>query len=142
LIVPNTASDQELLHLRNSLPDSVTVQRVEERLSALGNCISCNDHVALVHPDLDRVRFSRIQRSWPSSSHLGAWQETEEILADVLGVEVFRTTIASNVLVGSYCKFTNRGGLVHPRTAVEDQRELCNLLGVRVLPFVSILFGA
>ncbi len=39
---------------------------MEERLSALGNVVACNDYVALVHPDLDR--------------------ETEEILADVLKV--------------------------------------------------------
>lgn len=45
----------ELQHLRNSLPDSVVVQRIDERLSALGNCIVCNDHVALTHPDLDKV---------------------------------------------------------------------------------------
>ncbi len=45
---------QELQHLRNSLPDKVKVQRVEERLSALGNVIACNDYVAIVHPDLDR----------------------------------------------------------------------------------------
>lgn len=31
------------------------ITRVEERLSALGNVIVCNDYVALVHPDLDRV---------------------------------------------------------------------------------------
>jgi translation initiation factor 6 (eIF-6) len=42
--------------MRNSLPDAVVVQRCEERLSALGNCIACNDYVALVHPDLDKVR--------------------------------------------------------------------------------------
>lgn len=46
---------QELQHIRNSLPDQVRVRRVEERLSALGNVIACNDYVAIVHPDLDRV---------------------------------------------------------------------------------------
>ena len=66
LLVPATTTDQELQHLRNSLPDSVAIQRVEERLSALGNVIAANDYVALVHPDVDR--------------------ETEEIIADVLKV--------------------------------------------------------
>lgn len=57
LLVPNGTSDVELQHLRNSLPDSVKIQRVEERLSALGNVIACNDYVALVHPDLDKVKL-------------------------------------------------------------------------------------
>lgn len=57
LLVPSGTSDVELQHLRNSLPDSVKIQRVEERLSALGNVIACNDYVALVHPDLDKVLF-------------------------------------------------------------------------------------
>lgn len=48
-------SIQELQHIRNSLPEKVRVRRVEERLSALGNVVACNDYVAIVHPDLDRV---------------------------------------------------------------------------------------
>lgn len=55
LLLPNTTTDQELLHIRNTLPDSIVVQRIEERLSALGNVIATNDYVALVHPDIDKV---------------------------------------------------------------------------------------
>lgn len=79
LLVPNATTDQELQHIRNSLPDSVQIRRVDERLSALGNVILCNDHVAIAHADLSR--------------------ETETAIEEVLKVEVFRLNLGEHALV-------------------------------------------
>jgi translation initiation factor 6 len=54
LLVPMSTTDAELMAIRNMLPDQVRIQRVEERLNALGNTILCNDYVALIHPEMDK----------------------------------------------------------------------------------------
>lgn len=114
LLVPSTMTDQEMLHIRNSLPDDIIVQRVEERLSCLGNCIATNDHVALVHTEISK--------------------NTMEVIEDVLGVEAVKTTIAGNALMGTYCVFSNNGGIVHPGTTSAEQEKLANILQI---PLVS-----
>mmetsp|Transcript_16251 Transcript_16251/g.37461 ORF Transcript_16251/g.37461 Transcript_16251/m.37461 type:complete len:245 (+) Transcript_16251:128-862(+) len=114
LAVPNITTDQELQHLRNNLPDGVKVQKLQERMSALGNCIACNDYVALVHADLD--------------------VETCEVLEDCLQVEVFRGVVADQVLVGSYLVLTNQGGLVHPGCKASEMEELSQMLDLPLSP--------
>ena len=112
LLVPSTILDKELQHLRNSLPDSVRIRKIDSRISALGNCISCNDHVALIHPEFDK--------------------ETEELIGDVLGVEVFKVCVGGNALVGTYSCFNNKGGIVFPGVGMDEYEELANLVQVGI----------
>lgn len=56
-------------------------------------------------------------------------------------VEVFRQTVASQVLVGSYSCFTNQGGIVHPKTSIEDQDELSSLLQVPLVVNIITRFN-
>uniref|UniRef100_A0A7E4UV86 Eukaryotic translation initiation factor 6 n=1 Tax=Panagrellus redivivus TaxID=6233 RepID=A0A7E4UV86_PANRE len=113
LLVPNATTDQELQHLRDNLPDDVAIRRIDERLSALGCVIACNDYVALAHADISK--------------------ETEKALQEVLKVEVFRVSLGQHALVGSYAALTSRGCLVAAKTPVETQKEIASLLQVPVV---------
>ena len=108
LLVPSVITDKEYKNLKEKLPEGVKIGKIDDKISALGNCISCNDKVALIHPD-----FS---------------DESEEIIQDILGVEVFRCSIANNPLVGTYSVFNNNGGIIRPGTSLEDYEEIANLM--------------
>ncbi|KAL3308097.1 eukaryotic translation initiation factor 6 [Cichlidogyrus casuarinus] len=112
LLLPINTKDNELMHIRNSLPDNVEVHRIEERLSALGNIILCNDHFALVNPALDK--------------------NTIDLISDVLQVTVFPMLIGDQGLCGSYAVLTNQGCMVHPGTSREQMKELACLLNLPV----------
>ena len=60
-------------------------------LSALGNCIATNDYVALAHTDIDKVQefgWAHVCVLRLTRVRICASQETEELIADVLGVSL------------------------------------------------------
>lgn len=73
----------------------LTVLRLEQsRLNAAGNNVLCNDQGAIVHPDLPAKSLTSV--------------------ADALGVEVERASIAGLPTVGTAAAATNKGVLTHP----------------------------
>jgi len=43
LLVPSSITEPELEYIKEYLPEEVIVQTIDDKLSALGNCIACND---------------------------------------------------------------------------------------------------
>lgn len=113
LILPDTCTDQELQHIRNALPPSVKVLRMQERLNCLGNIVLCNDNACIVHPDIE--------------------EENVSVLEEALEVPVYRHTIGSEQLVGTFAVMNNQGLLVHPATTEAQMRELGEILNLRVI---------
>jgi translation initiation factor 6 len=113
LILPDTCTDQELQHIRNSLPKEIQVVRIRDKLNALGNIICCNDHACLVHPDLE--------------------DENVAIISKVLGVDVYKQPVGSESLVGTYSVLNNQGMLTHPNISECQMSELARLMKVQVI---------
>ena len=51
ILVPYTTTDEELAQLKNG--SDVTVDWLDDKMTALGNIIIANDNGALCHPDFD-----------------------------------------------------------------------------------------
>jgi len=96
-IVSKYAFDREIEVIRNM---GVEVEKIPDRLTAVGNIILANDFGAIVNPLLS--------------------DESVEMITQVLDVEVERGSIAKFKITGAVATATNKGVLVHPAASQED----------------------
>lgn len=106
-IVSKYAFDSEIEAIKKS---GVEVERIPDKLTAVGNIILANDFGALVNPLLSNKSI--------------------ELISHVLDVEVQRGTIAKFKITGSVAAATNKGILVHPSASQEELELVENLLKV------------
>lgn len=106
-VVADIATEEELSALGKQ---GLGIHVLEGRLNAAGNNVLCNDHGALVHPELTVRQVDGIRAA--------------------LGVPVERGTIAGIGTVGSAAVCNNKGVLTHPRVAPTEKEQLERVLGV------------
>jgi translation initiation factor 6 len=110
IIVPYTASDDELSRIRKST--DVNVDWIDSKMTALGNIVLANDKGAICHPEFEAKAVKKI--------------------SDTLGVEALRGTVAKLPIVGSNTIATNLGAVVHPLATDEEIDTITQLLKVVV----------
>ena len=110
ILVPYTIADEELAQLKSS--SEVTVDWLDDKMTALGNIIIANDNGAMCHPDFDLKARQKI--------------------SDTLGVEVVPGSLAKLPIVCSNTIATNQGAIVHPMATSGEIELLAQLLKVHV----------
>ncbi len=108
LLLPSSSTDEELEAIRN-LGD-FSVERLQTKLTALGNLILANDQGAVVSSLFDEKTLQKVE--------------------SVLEVDAKKGSISGNTLVGSNCVATNRGVLVNPLAKDRDLTMLREVLKV------------
>merc|ERR1712224_7008 len=103
-------TEKEITYFCESLPDTVLLFINKSASLSVGNIITCNDKLALVHSFLEK--------------------NNEEIICDTLGLEVLRITFSSHIMIGSYCILTNKIGFIYPDTSSVEFLELSLIIGL------------
>lgn len=96
-IVSKYAFDQEIRNIKDM---GVEVEKIPDRLTAVGNIVLANDKGAIVNPLLS--------------------DEAVELITQVLDVEVVKGSIAQFKITGAVAVATDKGVLLHPSSSQED----------------------
>lgn len=96
-IVSKYAFDREIAAIKKL---GVEVERIPDRLTAVGNILLANDNGAIANPLLS--------------------DEAVEQITQILDVEVFKGSIAQFNIPGAVAVATNNGVLLHPHSSQED----------------------
>ncbi|MEA3254559.1 MAG: translation initiation factor IF-6 [Candidatus Altiarchaeota archaeon] len=110
LLVPYFIDDEKINEIKKTLSESgvdVKISKINDRFTALGNLVACNDNAALISP-----KFSDLS-----------------VFKDVLDVEIIQRDVAGHEEVGSCCVATNKGFLTHP-DAEEELKEFSDIFKV------------
>lgn len=96
-IVSPYTTDKEIEGLKSN---GITVAKIPDKYTAVGNIIALNDNGAIVTSLLSDTSV--------------------KIIGDVLGIKVERFSIANSNIIGSLATVTNKGALLHPETTTEE----------------------
>ena len=112
MLLPSTASEDEVLHLKRVT--GLNVSKLESKLTAIGNLISTNDKGAIVSPLFKN--------------------EFDKQICDVLGIETHTMSVADFNQTGSMIVSTNDGAAVHPKATEKEVETISSVLKVEVEP--------
>jgi translation initiation factor 6 len=123
IVVPRIAEDYEVQELKKAT--DMNVEKVQLKMTALGNLIVANDRAGLASPIIPKESLRQIQ--------------------DVLGVPVEHMSIDTYHQVGALVVSTNVGAVVHPKTSEREMDLIKESLKVDVeaatvnggVPFVA-----
>ncbi|ORD98066.1 IF6 [Hepatospora eriocheir] len=111
-VVSDLCTDQELMHIRNSLPNEVALRKVSDKINTLGNNILCNDHNALINPFFENIKT----------------------VEETLKVKCYAMPLGKFDNVGSYGSMNSTGLLLHTEISKSELEELSELLSMNVRP--------